>query len=235
MGHRADKFNLYALRISTNQFFPLSFGRDRDELVCHYTKSSCSACFVDGLNSRNNFLFRQSCIPAYMLVSTATTLLEEFQEDNAKNSATQAAHCPRRWITPHPKFGKVKLNFDVALGGGGCCGYGMVLRNHVGEVLMSGAAHVSKDYKLTKLRLRLHVLGFTVHLKLVSDNDFGVGFSCASESFSQNMVAPPTHYFTRLHQLLIESDSCASFSCVHAYREANGDAYSLARLAFSLD
>ncbi|KAF2286730.1 hypothetical protein GH714_025776 [Hevea brasiliensis] len=87
-------------------------------------------------NSRNQAVFRGVSVPPSHSIAQVSSLLAEYQSVIVFRDPALRRNVRCRG----PPDGSFKINADAAIIEGECCGLGMVLRYHEGEVLMSCAS-----------------------------------------------------------------------------------------------
>ena len=133
----------------------------------------------------------------------------------------------KKWCPPMP--GEVKLNVDGAFVEGGGAGAGMVLRDHMGEVVFSACCQICHCKNPTEVELTALEEGLKLSLTLTSLN-ITVETDCADAVNLIRKGAPNTsiHAFriTRIRELLQERD----IQLFSISRDANGASHELARM-----
>ncbi|KAF2311848.1 hypothetical protein GH714_026996 [Hevea brasiliensis] len=134
-----------------------------------------------------------------------------------------------------PATDALKMNLDAAIIEGVCCGLGMVLRNHKGEILMSAAFRLDHSLPPEDAEVEAACLG----IQRARDAGFRV-FTLEFDSFLlvhhvQKRLVLPSYLGTRIQSLLMEMDDCSFVDCLHVFREANLVAHALAKFALNLD
>ncbi|KAL5779271.1 hypothetical protein ACOSQ2_010008 [Xanthoceras sorbifolium] len=208
-----------------------------DFLIYCWTVLSSSDLLLLGIvlwkvwNLRNCILHHQPCIIAADLVPWCRAFLADFATAHVVLPAARVEKY-LRWI-PHI-YGQLKLNTDAALNSSRCkTGLGAVLRNHMGEVLLSGMFSFDGVLKLDIAEAKALLFGVSMAL----DGGFS-SFLIESDvtsiiNYLISGILPSSEIDVVLENILLLLESFgAVFSFSHISRSANGVAHVLAKFSF---
>ncbi|KAJ8437526.1 hypothetical protein Cgig2_027601 [Carnegiea gigantea] len=117
-------------------------------------------------NARNLFIFRRPDNNLSVLGEGAIVFVRSFRELQNIELSPQTTLHPTYWSPP--MTGYCKLNFDVGMVAGNIAGWGFVLRDHNGNVLLAGVSITMVILELQLRTLEPIFMAYIVHLHMES-------------------------------------------------------------------